>query len=89
MRQICLVTELFSVLMLILEEGMASKLYFAGLGNQWISTVFQLVENLVCPLLTLHTVAFSSASNNMGQLYIYFRLFPSEPSIYLSCIRAR
>lgn len=89
MRQICLVTELFSVLMLILEEGMASKMYFAGLGKEWISIVFQLVENLVCTLLTLHTVAFSSASNNMGQLYIYFRLFPSEPSIYLSCIRPR
>lgn len=43
----------------------------------------QLVENLVCLLLTLHTMTFSSASNNMGQLYVYFRLFLSEPSILL------
>lgn len=38
MRQICLVTELFflSVLVLILEDGMVSKVYFAGLGKEWI-----------------------------------------------------
>lgn len=54
---------------------------FCWFGEGVDSTVFQLIEYLVCPLLMPHTMAFSNASNNIGQLYVYFRLFLSEPSI--------
>lgn len=53
-----------------------------------MSAVFQLIENLVC-LLVLHTVVFSSASNNMVQLHVYFGFLLSEPSILFSLCQGK
>lgn len=65
-----MVTELFSVLMVIFEEGIISGMYLAGLEEEWIACV-STDRKFSLSSLTLHTMAFNNDSNSRADcMYI-------------------
>lgn len=60
----CLVTELFSGLVLVCEEGVVSGMYLVGFGEERIACVPR-DRKFSLSSLTLPTVAFNNDSNSL------------------------